>query len=259
MATADTVKKKIFGVPVMQHVLAEGFVILFVLGWWLMSRGQPAYVLPSPWTVAQSFAAFFYDPKLFYHLLATFTRVVASVAIATVLGMVLAIIPFYVPVTRDIVGKRIQPLLSAMPSLGWAILGVIWFGVTDSSVIFVQVAILVPFCFVNMSQGLDELDRDLLEMFRSYSRSRLPLFVKLTLPSLVPYVVASVRMAYGVAWKIALIAELFGAETGLGYVMLQAQTISDVATVLATCLMIVFLFILGDNLILRPIARRFAP
>jgi NitT/TauT family transport system permease protein len=62
-----------------------------------------------------------------------------------------------------------------------------------------------------------------------------------------------------VARKIALIAELFGAETGLGYVMLQAQTISDVATVLATCLMIVFLFILGDSLLLRPIARRFAP
>jgi len=259
MATADTIKKKVFGIPVMQRVLAEGFVILFVLGWWLMSRGQPAYVLPSPWAVAKSFAAFFSDPKLFYHLFATFVRVVASVAIATALGMVLAIIPFYVPVTRDIIGKRIQPLLSAMPSLGWAILGVIWFGVTDSSVIFVQVAILVPFCFVNLSQGIDELDRDLLEMFRSFTRSDLPLFTKLIMPSLVPYFIAAVRMAYGVAWKIALIAELFGAETGLGYVMLQAQTISDVATVLATCLMIVFLFILGDNLILRPIARRFAP
>jgi NitT/TauT family transport system permease protein/sulfonate transport system permease protein len=224
-----------------------------------MSRGQPAFVLPSPWMVANSFAAFFYDPQLLWHLWATFFRVVASVAIATVVGGVLAIIPFYVPVTRDIVGKRIQPLLSAMPSLGWAILGVIWFGVSDHSVVFVQVAILVPFCFVNMSQGIDELDRDLLEMFRSYTRARLPLFVKLTLPSLVPYIVASVRMAYGVAWKIALIAELFGAETGLGYVMLQAQNISDVATVLATCLMIVFLFILGDSLVLRPIARRFAP
>jgi NitT/TauT family transport system permease protein len=259
MITAKSVKKRLFSFSVTQHLLADGFVVLFVLGWWLMSRGQPAYVLPSPWAVAKSFAVFFSDPKLFYHLFATFSRVVASVAIATVVGMVLAIIPFYFPVTRDIIGKRIQPLLSAMPSLGWAILGVIWFGITDWSVIFVQVAILVPFCFVNMSQGLDELDRDLLEMFRSYSRSRLPLFIKLTLPSLVPYAVASVRMAYGVAWKIALIAELFGAETGLGYVMLQAQTISDVATVLATCLMIVFLFILGDSLLLRPIARRFAP
>jgi NitT/TauT family transport system permease protein len=258
MTRADSIRKRIFGIPILQHVLAEGFVILFVVGWWLMSRGQPAFVLPSPWMVAKAFVAFFYEPNLFYHLFATFARVVASVVIATVLGIVLAVIPFYLPVARDIIAARIQPLLSAMPSLGWAILGVIWFGVSDVSVVFIQVAILVPFCFVNMSQGIDELDQDLLEMFRSYSRSRWPLFIKLTLPSLGPYIVASVRMAYGVAWKIALIAELFGAETGLGYVMLQAQTISDVSTVLATCLMIVFLFILGDSLILRPIARRFA-
>ena len=56
-------------------------------------------------------------------------------------------------------------------------------------------------------------------------------------------------------WKIALVSELFGAQSGLGYLMLQAQAIGDVVTVVATCLIIVLLFTLGEVLIINPIAR----
>jgi NitT/TauT family transport system permease protein len=62
-----------------------------------------------------------------------------------------------------------------------------------------------------------------------------------------------------VSWKIALIAELFGSETGLGYVMYQAQIVSDPAAVIATCLVVVVLFILGDALVLRPLYRLATP
>ena len=258
MAESEGLRKRLFQHSLLARVLADGAVVMLLVVWWLSSRDLPAFVLPGPVAVARAFLAYFYDATLFQQLLTTCFRVVSSVALATLLGTMLAAIPFYLPVMRDIVVARIQPVLNAVPSLGWAILGVIWFGVSNPAVIFVQVAILVPFCFVNISQGIDELDRELLEMFRSYSRGRFALFRKVILPALVPYLIAAVRMAYGVAWKIALIAELFGADSGLGYVMLQAQTISDVATVLATCLMIVFLFILGDAFILRPIAWRYA-
>ena len=61
-------------------------------------------------------------------------------------------------------------------------------------------------------------------------------------------------MSYGVCWKIALVSELFGAQSGLGYLMLQAS-VGDVVTVVATCLIIVLLFTLGEALIINLIAR----
>jgi ABC-type nitrate/sulfonate/bicarbonate transport system permease component len=51
------------------------------------------------------------------------------------------------------------------------------------------------------------------------------------------------------------VSELFGAQSGLGYLMLQAQAIGDVVTVVATCLIIVLLFTLGEALVINPIAR----
>lgn len=66
---------------------------------------------------------------------------------------------------------------------------------------------------------------------------------------------AAIRIAYGVAWKIALVAELFGVSTGLGYLMLKAEIVSDAATVYATCFAIVLLFLAGEKLVLDPLSR----
>lgn len=241
------------------RILADGALVIIVVLWWLASRNLPAFVLPSSWATAQALGRFFADPALMINVAATTGRVVLSVVVATALGIALAIVPFYLPATRDIVHARILPFLNAMPSLGWAILAVIWFGVSEVSVIFAQTAILVPFCFINVSQGIDEIDAELLEMTRSLTRRRHLTFRKVIIPAVAPYVVAAARLAYGVSWKIALIAELFGSERGLGYVMYQAQTVSDPATVIATCFIIVILFILGDLVVLRPLYRFVSP
>jgi NitT/TauT family transport system permease protein len=76
---------------------------------------------------------------------------------------------------------------------------------------------------------------------------------------LMPYVAALLRITYGVGWKIATIAELFGAETGLGVLMQRGQQASDTATVFATALAIVVIFSLGEKLLIEPLARRFRP
>ena len=243
----------------LSHALADGLVVLVVVIWWQASRHLPPIVLPSPWAVAVSMSDFATDADLWRNVVATGLRVLVSVLGATVIGGGLAMLAHHLPILRDLVLNRLQPLLGAMPSVGWAILGVIWFNVSDTAVIFIQTAILVPFCLTNISQGLRELDPELIEMGRSFTRAPWRIFRSLTLPLLSPYLIAAIRLAYGVCWKIALVSELFGADTGLGYVMYQAQLVSDASMVLATSLVIVVLFLAGDACVLGPLARRLAP
>jgi NitT/TauT family transport system permease protein/sulfonate transport system permease protein len=74
----------------------------------------------------------------------------------------------------------------------------------------------------------------------------------------VPYALSAIRIAYGIAWKIALVAELLGAPSGVGYVMLRAQTAADSTTFLATCFFIGLIFVVGERLVIVPLERRFA-
>jgi NitT/TauT family transport system permease protein/sulfonate transport system permease protein len=181
------------------RLLADGLVVAAVLGWWAASKALPANILPTPAAVAEQVWLLFTDAIYLGHTATSVVRVVFSVTLALVIGGLLAFWPLGSPWARAIVHERIQPFFNSFPSIGWAILAVIWFQVSDFTAVFVQVAILIPFCLINISAGLKELDREALEMARSFTRSRWKVLVRITLPLLLPYIVGALRIAYGVA------------------------------------------------------------
>lgn len=252
MATQSSPK-----VSLAERLVADFGVVAVILLWWIWSRHLPDYVLPGPDAVLRRMAALAIDPGFLKNALLSTTRVAIAIAVAMVLGTALALLPFYLPPARNVVQRVILPFFNSFPSLGWVLLATIWFSVSEFTVLFVQVAILLPFCLINVSEGVRVLDPDTLEMGESFTRRKARVFFRVILPLLVPYLIGAVRISYGVAWKIALLAELFGARNGVGYVMLQAQVVADSVLMLSTCLYIVVFFSLGDWLVIRPLARRF--
>ncbi|MBI3453395.1 MAG: ABC transporter permease subunit [Rhodospirillales bacterium] len=246
------------GRRVAERLIGEGVVVAALAAWGLFALGLPEFILPGPVAVFETLGRLFLDPGFAVHTLTSAVRVVVSVILALILGGGLAFLADRFPVLETIVHGRIAPVLNSFPSIGWAILAAIWFDVSSFAVIFVQVAILTPFCLINIAQGLREIDRDLVEMGRSFTRRERRVLLKVSLPLLLPYIVAALRIAYGIGWKIAIVSELLGADSGLGYLMLRAQTSADTSLVVATCLAIVFIFALGERLVIDPLARRVA-
>jgi len=236
--------------------LADALVVLAIAAWAAGASRLPDFVLPGPQAVGLRLLDLFTDPEFFFHTLASTLRVMLSVLLALLIGSGLALAVRALPVLEGLIGGLLQPFLSAFPSIGWAILAAIWFEPGHGSIVFVQVAILVPFCLINMGEGLRQMDREMLEMATSFTRKRARIALQVGLPLLVPYMMGALRMAYGVAWKIALVAELLGSTSGLGFLMLRAQGSADLTTVLAACMAIIALFFAGERLLLDPLARR---
>lgn len=238
--------------------LADAAVAAAILAWAGAAGALPEFVLPGPLAVFRSLVALFVEPSFLAHTLASVLRVLLSVAIALILGGGLALLNRAVPAVDWTVRGLVQPFFSSFPSIGWAILAAIWFRPGHFAVVFVQVAILLPFCLINIAEGLRQIDRETVEMAESFTRRKSRIVLLVMAPLLLPYVLGALRIAYGIAWKIALVAELLGGTSGLGFLMLQAQGSADMATVMAACAAVVLLFVAGEKLILDPIARRFA-
>src|SRR3546814_20261430 len=85
------------------------------------------------------------------------------------------------PVFDGIVNERIKPFLNSFPSIGWAILASIWFTAGNFGVMFVEIAILIPFCLINIDQGFRAIDRELIEMGRSFTRKPTRIWSLITL------------------------------------------------------------------------------
>jgi NitT/TauT family transport system permease protein/sulfonate transport system permease protein len=236
---------------------AHLFTFAFLLAWWGYSQTVPAFVLPGPVPVAARLVQFFTTYNLYKHAFASLEHIAAGMAIAFAAGTALALAAHYLPVLRLAVHGRLSPFLNSFSGIGWTLLSIVWFGVNEFTVIFAITVVLTPFAIINMREGLDTLDREMLEMAASFTRNRWREFTRVVAPALLPFVFATLRISFGVSWKVALAAELFGGRTGLGYLFNLAQQNFDVRLILVV-IAIIIAFVYGtDRLVFAPLQRRF--
>jgi NitT/TauT family transport system permease protein len=241
----------------------KGAVLVLLVGgvlaaWFLASYWTPSYALPGPLSVLNAAADFFVSARKFGHLVASIENVFLSIALSFVLGSLLAFLAHYAEWSAPTIYSRLGPFLGAFPSIGWTLLAVIWFGVSRSTVVFTVSAVLLPFAMINLREGLRALDREMDEMGRSFTRHRWRIFLAIVVPSLLPFAAATLRIMFGVAWKVVLTAELFGGNRGLGYLVNNARQDFDTATIFAVIGFIILAVYGSDRLVFAPFERLMA-
>jgi NitT/TauT family transport system permease protein len=235
------------------RLYADLLIVVALFAWWLISASFPS-VFPSLGSVARAVLDLATSGEFWSNVGVTGMRIVAAVILATFIGAAIGLLPRLLPWTGGIVDYVLVPFLSSFPGIAWAILGTVWFGVSSQAVLIVQVLIVLPFALVNVAEGAKAIGAEEVEMGRSFSRRRLAVFWRIELPLVSPFILASVRIAYGVCWKVSLIAELFGAHSGIGYLMQLSQDIARIDRIIAICLWIVCFVILGERFIVDPIS-----
>ncbi|MHC2518930.1 ABC transporter permease [Bradyrhizobium diazoefficiens] len=236
------------------QLYANGLVAVALLAWWLTSQSFPA-TFPGLGAVSRSIADLTISAEFWSSVGITSLRIGAAVLLATLIGSFVGLLPRYVPWAGGIVDDILVPFFSSFPGIAWAILGTIWFGINSGAVLIVQVLIILPFSLVNVAEGAKAIGIEEIEMGRSFSRRVWSLFWRIELPLLSPFIMTSVRLSYGVCWKVSLIAELFGAHSGIGYLMQLSQDLAQVSRIVAICLWIVFFVVVGERLVLDPLSR----
>ena len=239
--------------PVARKLAAHLFTLLFLAVWEAASFVAPSYLLPSPVQVAWRLWVFVTSWRDLGHLGSSLFHVSTAITISFVIGSLLALFPYYVPVLRFAIERRLGPFLNAFSAIGWTLLSIMWFGVTPLTVIFAISAVLVPFALVNMAAGLANIDPEMMEMAGSFTRRRWRMFALVIVPSLYPFIFATLRIMFGVAWKVTLTAELFGGNSGLGYMINLSRQEFDTATIFAAIILIIA-FVHGmDQYVLAPL------
>lgn len=235
---------------------AHVFTLAALLAWWGYSKVVPDYQLPGPWPVLKRIGTFLSNPIELAQLGLSLTHLAAAMVIAFVLGCILASLAHYVRPLRLLIEGRLTPFLNAFSGIGWLFLAILWFGLNDVTVIFAVTLILLPFTVINVGAGLQELDRDLIELGRSLSRNPLRRIAKIVVPLLLPYLFAALRTSFGVSWKVVLTAELFGGNGGVGYLLNVARQEFDTETIFAIIFLILIFVAAAEVVFFRPIQRR---
>src|SRR5512141_1593568 len=120
--------------------------------WWLFSLRIPHYILPGPPRVYDAFKLILGNGDLWRNLGITLERVCIGFVLATVVSVPLGIMFGAIRKLGEFF-EPVLPVLNTVSSAIWAIFAIIWFGVSESTIIFVVFMTAMPLIITNVWQG----------------------------------------------------------------------------------------------------------
>jgi len=121
--------------------------------------------------------------------------------------------------------QALQPWISgfyATPTIALAPLFILWLGVGVWSKVVVVVTLVLFPVTINTEAGIRTTSDRLIEMLRSFGASRRQIFLKVSLPSAIPFILAGLKLGIGRGLIGVVVAELFGSRAGLGQLISQS-------------------------------------
>jgi NitT/TauT family transport system permease protein len=202
-----------------KNILRLATHLSVLLMWELLSRFVvPPQFLPPPSAIVRAFIATTESGELPRQLLQTASVLVLGFSLAILSGMTIGIAMGIFPALR----RSLDPYVStfnAMPTIALVPLVIIWLGLGYEAKVFLTWIVSVPTVIINAETGVANVPPAFIETARAFGCNRRQVFRRVILHAAVPYFVAGIRLALGRALVGVIVAEMFTALTGLGYMI----------------------------------------
>ena len=231
--------------------------IAVIVGWeiasrtgWLSSR-----ILPEPFAVATAAWGLLASGVLVHDVAISAGRALAGLAIGGGLGLVLGLLTGTFKTAETLLDTTLQ-MVRNVPPLALIPLVILWFGIDESAKLFlVAIGVFFPI-YLNTYHGIKSVDAGLIEMARSYGLSGWSLYREVILPGALPSILVGLRFSLGLMWVLLIVAETISAQSGIGYMTMNAREFLQTDVVLVGVLLYALLGKLAD-LVARGLERRF--
>ena len=208
------------------------YMIIFFLFWEIscVIFKIPVYFLPSPIDIIDAFREF--SEAIIENSIQTFYTTFVGFGMAIIFGLMIGILigwsnNIYAGLYPIMVGFNSIPKVAVVPIL------VLWFGIGD--VPAVLTAFLISFfpIVVNVATGLATIEPELEDVLRALGANRYQIMTKVGIPRSLPYFFGSLKIAITLAFVGSVISETVAANSGIGHMMLTAQSNFEVPLVFA--------------------------
>jgi NitT/TauT family transport system permease protein len=209
-----------------------GFGILFLLAWQFLppALGVPSFIIPTVSDLIREFGRMVQRENLVVHMLSTVTIATLGFVIGSLLGAAMG----YVLGMSVFIEKVLSPYILGLqiaPKVAFAPLFIMWLGYNAWPKLIVTILVVFFPILVNVLQSMKTVDRDLINLARAYSMSRLQIFWKIEVPASMPALMAGLRIGATLAVIGVTVGELVGGNTGLGYLITFGEGQANTAMV----------------------------
>ncbi|MFF4357494.1 ABC transporter permease [Streptomyces sp. NPDC001604] len=205
-------------------------------------------VLASPGRIAQVAGDLIGDGSLASAMGTSLQRVAFGLLLGTVIGTGLALVSGLFRIGEDLVDAPVQ-MLRTVPFVGLIPLFIIWFGIGEApKVAIITLGVTFPL-YLNVYAGIRGVDAQLIEAGESLGLSRWGLVRHVVLPGALPGALTGLRYSLGIAWLALVFAEQVNADSGIGFLMVQARDFLRTDVIVVCLIVYAFLGLLADFIV----------
>ncbi|MDM8358060.1 ABC transporter permease [Pandoraea communis] len=239
-----------------RRLLCLLFFLAVIGAWHLAVRvaAPSSLIFPGPGDVVMQLFSQINSGELSKHLGVTMYEIVAGFIIGSVLGFLLGVVVEEIEILELLVYPYIVAF-QTMPKVAIAPLFIVWFGYGATSKVVITATIAFFPVLANTIVGLRSIPKEQVDLMVAYTASRWQVFKLARLPNALPYVFTGLDVGIVLAVIGAIVGEFVGAQSGLGYLILQKNFSMDTAGVFA---ILIVLSIIGLVLhwIVRVVAKK---
>ncbi|WP_018393269.1 ABC transporter permease [Bacillus sp. 37MA] len=199
-------------------------VVVLILWQSLVSVGiLPAQLFSSPLLIVTSFIELVQSGELIAHLKVSLTRAFLGFALGGFFGLLIGVIVGMSKKSEEYLNPTIQ-MLRTIPLLVMTPLFIMWFGFGElSKVLLIALGTFFPL-YLQTFLGIRNVDQKLYDVVQILEYSRVEKVTKLMIPAALPNILLGIRLGLSAAWMCLVVAELLGADTGVGFMIQDARS-----------------------------------
>ena len=240
-------------------VLGVAFFVLFFLVWAVVTFGGvvPPMFLKNPVDTFATGYDLFAEFDFIKDIGITVFRVVGGFIIAAVIGVPLGIMMG----TFKTIEALLEPFVSFaryLPASAFIPLLILWAGVGEAQKLSVIVIGSIFQIVLMVATHVGATRRDLVEAAYTLGADRVGIVRRVLLPSAAPQIAETLRLVLGWAWTYVIVAELVGADTGIGHMIMDSQRLLDTGQMIFGIVMIGVIGLVSD-LLFKFVNRRLYP
>jgi sulfonate transport system permease protein len=210
-------------------------------------------LLPSPFAVLAAGWRLTRSGDLPRNVEVSFLRAVAGLVVGGAIGFGFGLANGLSRASDRLTDTTLQ-MARNIPHLALIPLVIVWFGIDEAAKLFlVALGVFFPI-YANTVHGVRSIDPHLIEMAQSYGMQRLELFHRVILPGALPSIFVGLRYALGIMWLTLIVAETIAAQSGVGYMAMQAREFLQLDVVVLAILIYALLGKLAD-VVVRALER----
>lgn len=241
-----------------QFILSPRWLAILValVIWQVYANYHDTRLIPTPIRVFTELYRIVVSGLFFEELAASMFRIVVGFGAAMLVGLIVGILMG----SRDSWNDYLKDLVTlglALPGLIYALIAVLFFGLSLWAPVTAILATSYPFVAVNIREGVRAISKELLDMSRVYRVERSKVVLQIILPSLLPFALAGFRLGFAIAWKVSTLVEVFGATNGIGWQIRGSFDEFSVHGMLAWALLFGLVMLFIEYGLLLPLERYF--